>query len=255
MTRSSLPFPHTEPLGRCRRNSPTRWPVSLLLASLLAIQSVGCALIPGSSSLVESPGKNAADPRDQKLQAEACRRTALQLAAHEKDEHAIAQLERARELHPQIQGVSHSLAVLYDRQGKMDAAEREYRLALQESKNDADVLNDYGYFLYSRGDFKDAEDMLRAALKQKPDHTRAQVNLAMTLARLDRFDESFALFESAVGRAAAHHNIGMLMIRDGDESKGLVHLRKAAAADPSLPSQNILATLQPPRKDRLMSGK
>jgi len=70
---------------------------------------------------------------DQHTKAEACRLTGLELASHEKDEHAISQLEQAKKLEPELKGVAYPLAVLYDRQGRLDAAQREYERALLES--------------------------------------------------------------------------------------------------------------------------
>ncbi len=212
----------------------------------LALHSSGCAMFSGATAAFTSDAKDAAAPQSisMKMQAEACRRTAIQLAAHEKDDHAIAQLERARELDPQIKDATHQLAVLYDRQGRMDSAEREYLQAAKESKNDADVLNDYGYFLYCRGDLSRAEEMLQSALRQKNDHPKAQVNLALVMAAQGHMDQSFAMFEKAVGPAAAHHNVGMLLIRSGQREEGLVHLEQAAHDDPSLQTEEILSQLE-----------
>jgi len=167
----------------------------------------------------------------------------MQLAAHEKDEHAIAQLERARELDPGIKGVAHLLAVLYDRQGRIDAAEREYLLALKETKNSPDVLNDYGYFLYCRDELTRAEKALRDCLKQDRTHKTAILNLGMVLAKQGKNEASFAAFEKVVGPAAAHHNLGMLQLRAGSREEGLRHLEQAADRDPSLPSATIIASL------------
>ena len=94
---------------------------------------------------------------DQHTKAEACRLTGLELASHEKDDHAIAQLEQARKLEPELKGVAYPLAVLYDRQGRLDAAQREYERALLESPKDADLRNDYGYFLYSRKNYAESK--------------------------------------------------------------------------------------------------
>jgi len=167
----------------------------------------------------------------------------MQFAAHEKDEHAIAQLERARELDPGIKGVAHLLAVLYDRQGRIDAAEREYLQALKETKNSPDVLNDYGYYLYCREELTRAEEVLRDCLQQDRTHKTAMLNLGMVLAKQGKNEESFAAFEKVVGPAAAHHNLGMLELRAGSRQEGLRHLQQAANRDPSLPSATIIASL------------
>lgn len=180
---------------------------------------------------------------DQQTKAEACRLTALELAAAERDEHAIAQFEQARQLDPNLKGVAHPLAVLYDRQGRLDAAQREYDRALKEDSRNADVLNDFGYFLYSRGDFAGARQRLEQAIARNAQHPKARINLAMIMAAEERYDEAFVHFEHALGPAAAHHNIGLLKLRSGMQDEGLAHLREASTGDPSLGSANVLATV------------
>jgi len=181
---------------------------------------------------------------DLHTKAEACRLTAIELAAHEKDEHAIAQFEQAREFDPNIE-VAHSLAVLYDRQGRLDAAAREYERAIQESPRNADVHNDFGYFLYSRGDYPAARSTLNQALKIDSQHSKARINLAMVLAAEGSFEAAYNQFEQVLGPSAAHRNIGLLQLRSGNQKDAIAHLQKSAAIDPSLRSDEILANLMP----------
>jgi Tfp pilus assembly protein PilF len=224
--------------------------IQLIITAMLTSAS-GCALFPAAASTIpgHSLSAKAAGEIDAKTQAEACRRTGMQLAAHERDEHAIAQLERARELDPNIKAISHPLAVLYDRQGRIDAAEREYLAALKETKNSPDVLNDYGYYLYCRDELARAEEALRDCLRQNEKHQMARLNLGMVLAKQGLNDGSFAEFEKAVGPSAAHHNVGLLLIRNGQREQGLEHLQLAAKTDPSLHSESILAQLQSPHEN------
>ncbi|MFM8477483.1 MAG: tetratricopeptide repeat protein [Planctomycetaceae bacterium] len=208
------------------------------LAVLSTGMMVGCASL-NSLGLLATPRVDVAGS-EERMQAEACRATGEELARVERDEQAIAQFLRARELNPKIGGTAHSLAVLYDRQRLLDAAEREYRVALKESPRDADVLNDYGYFLYSRGDFTGSESHLRAALKEHPEHAQARLNLAMTLAGQGRHDESFVEFERALGKASAHYNTAVLLLRSGESERGMEQLRMALREDPGLEAARFL---------------
>lgn len=180
---------------------------------------------------------------DQQTKAEACRLTALELAAAEKDEHAIAQFEQARKLAPQMRGIAHPLAVLYDRQGRLDSAQREYERAFKEEPRNADVLNDYGYFLYTRGEYSAARQRLEQAIARNAQHPKARINLAMVLSAEGQFQEAFDQFERALGPAAAHHNIGLLQWRAGNHREAIARFQQSAAADPSLNSAALLATL------------
>jgi Flp pilus assembly protein TadD len=134
--------------------------------------------------------------------------------------------------------------VLYDRAGKMDAADREYRAAMTEMGEQPDLLSDYGYFLYCRGKVDEAETLLRTAIKKQPKHNQATVNLALVVGARGNYDEAQSLFTEAIGPAAALHNIGMLKLRSGDQAGAIENLRSASIQDPSLAeSRQVLAKL------------
>ena len=216
---------------------------SLLLISFLLIQT-GCATFTDSlHNTNKQTNRLQLRSIDQQTKAEACRLTAVELASHAKDEHAIAQFEQARKLDPDMEGIAYPLAVLYDRQGRIDAAQREYEQALLELPKNADLRNDFGYFFYSRQMYADAQKQLEQALKLNKNHPKARLNLAMTLASEQQFEQALKQFELALGPAAAHHNIGLILFKAGRKDEALNHLQKAAQIDPSLDSQTLLSTL------------
>lgn len=201
----------------------------------------GCSVIPTTALSRWAHEQRAVEvSREELLQAEACRAAAEELAMAERDEQAIAQFLRARTLNPAIRRTAHPLAVLYDRQRLLDQAEREYLAALKELPREADVANDYGFFLYSRGEHARAEESLRRALRLQPKHAQARLNLAMVLAAQERFDECYAEFSRAVGPASAHYNTAVLLLRADRHADGLQHLRKALAVDPGLQAARML---------------
>jgi len=215
----------------------------LLLFACLLVQP-GCASFKNALPAVsKSKDHLPLKSVDQHTKAEACRLTGLELAAHEKDEHAISQFEQARKLEPEMKGIAYPLAVLYDRQGRLDAAQREYERALIESPKDADLRNDFGYFLYSRKNYTESKKQLEQALKLNQNHPKARINLAMTLASQGQLEEAHAQFEEALGPAAAHHNIGLILFKSGRKDEALAHLQQAAQIDPSLNSQSLLTAL------------
>lgn len=167
-------------------------------------------------------------------QATVCLKTGLNLAAHEKDQHAIVQLKKARQLDPDLKGIAHPLAVLYDRQGNFGLAEFEYQRAMSEGRPYADLLNDFGYFRYSQGRSEEARRLLNQARRLDPQHSQATINLAMVSAAEGKYQDAFELFRRTVGTAAAHQNVGMLMLRAGREDEALAHLDRATDLDPSL---------------------
>lgn len=232
----------TNQMNRFKQAS-SRW----MTAGLFVLLMSGCTGAPKVVKKSEPPAALRLKAIDNHTQAEACRLTAIELAAHEKDEHAIAQFEQARKLDPDMEGIAHPLAVLYDRQGRLDAAQREYEHALKESSRDADIHNDYGYFLYSRGDQDAARTHLERALKLNNEHPKVRINLAMVEATQGKYDAAFQLFEEALGPAAAHHNIGLLKMRAGRQAEGLASLKQASVIDPSLDSEAILEAYYSPK--------
>lgn len=208
--------------------------VSALLITLSGCTTFSSATIFGTARDTASRSELENAALSNSDQANVCLQTGLNLAAHEKDDHAIAQLVKARELNPKLKGVAHPLAVLYDRQGRFGQAEQEYQRAFQEGKPTADLLNDFGYFRYSQGRFAEARTLLTQARKLSPQHPQAATNLAMVLAAEGEFVQAFELFSTVAGPAAAHQNVGLLMLQAGREDEGLAHLEAASRQDPSL---------------------
>ncbi|MEZ6129777.1 MAG: tetratricopeptide repeat protein [Planctomycetaceae bacterium] len=210
-----------------------------MLGCCLLLWICGCAM-PSSMLFSRVNRQNSPHARTEKNslpreeRANICLQTGLNLAANQKDDHAIAQMAKARELNPQLKGVAHPLAVLYDRQGRFGLAEKAYQSALQEEESNADLLNDFGYFRYSQGRFAEARTLLSEARKLNPEHSQATTNLAMVLAAEGDFETAYDLFSQAVGPAAAHQNIGLLMLRSGREDEAIAHLETACHEDPSL---------------------
>jgi Tfp pilus assembly protein PilF len=147
---------------------------------------------------------------------------------------AIRQLENARRHDPAVRGVSRHLAVLYDLQGEPIRAENEYRQALEEQKNNAELLNDFGYFHYRYNHLQMAESWLRIALTVDPKCKRAWVNLGQVLACQGRGEESFRAFAHVLRPAEACSNLGVLLAKQGNTAEARRVLEQALALEPGL---------------------
>jgi len=216
----------------------------LILLALALVAVVGCArtsiltrdLIGLSgdqtaSSDEESSGK---DELPTKQAAEACLTTARELEENGHHREAILLYERALTHRPNLPGVAHHLAVLYDLQGQPDRAAVEYRKALAQSPEDADLLNDAGYFHLRRNELGEAETHLRRAVEADPQHEQAWTNLGMVLGRQGRHTESVAAFAHATTEAAANSNVGVILAQQGDYDEARSFLHKSLALDPNL---------------------
>jgi tetratricopeptide (TPR) repeat protein len=160
--------------------------------------------------------------------AAACVVTAETLEKGGRDQDAIALCERARQLDPQREAeMTRRLAVLYGRVGQFDRAKSEFNRALARSPGDADLLNDLGYFYYSRGLWTEAETTLRNAVAAAPKHERAWVNLGMTLAQQGRYPESIEAFQKVISPGKAYCNLGFILAVQGKRDQALSAYQKA----------------------------
>ncbi len=178
------------------------------------------------------PGTREGLPPEQA--AAACIATARQLEGRGHRREAILLYERARRLDPAQKHVCRSLAVLYDLEGAHAEAWREYQRALEYWPKDPDLWNDVGYYHDLRQNLAAAEECYRKALKLDPAHARARVNLGALAARQGRWAEAYDLFAAALGPAAAHANVGLIMAQSGHKAQASFALRQALSIDPTL---------------------
>jgi len=196
-----------------------------------------------------SPANSSTAPTSSKLAqmkpaeaANACLVTAQELAQGGHRREAILLYEKARQLDPKQKQVCRHLAALYDLEKNDAQALVEYQKALELAPKDPDLLNDFGYFHYERGDWANAERYLRDALLQDNRHQRAWTNLGLTFGAQGRYQEGFEAFSKAVDPAAAHSNIGMIMARHGRHADADRAFQQALSLDPHLPQAKALQT-------------
>ncbi len=211
-------------------------PICLALAC-----TSGCAGLLGSKSTesVDLPASQS---------AQACLATARELAHQGRDAEAIEMYQRARRFDPKTKGVARRLAVLYDKQANVEAAQHEFQLAFEESPRDAELWNDFGYYQYQHQRFQEAEQAFRKALELKPELSRAKINLGLALGEQRRYDESFETFRCVISESAARHNVGIMQLRHGEINAAELSLQNALAIEPKLAQpQNVLNWLNDQR--------
>lgn len=126
------------------------------------------------------------------------------------------------------------MAILQDRQGKVEESATLYQQALKLDAKNPDLLCDYGYSLYLQRRWAESEERLRQAIALKPKHLRAHNNLGMVLAQTERADEALAEFRKAgCDTADAHSNLAFVMTlnRRWDEARQQYELALDANPD------------------------
>ena len=215
---------------------------SIWAALVCVVFCVGCTesglsgyKIPGLSK----QGSPESEPTDRdelppKENAKACMIAAEKLQNSGHGDQAILLYEKARRNDPDLKTVAHPLAVLYDELGDSTKSLVEFRLAIEAEPKSADVYSDLGYYYMKRSNLHDAETQLRKAIEINPKHQKAWNNLGMVLAGQNRYGESFEAFSQAVGPAAAHSNLGVLMAKQGRVEDARKEFHAALALDASL---------------------
>ena len=151
-----------------------------------------------------------------------------------KTDDAIRYYEQALRLDAELTHLSRRLAVLYDQTGDSARALQAYERAVTIQPRNPELLNDFGVYYLHRDQWAAAETLFRRSLAVAPKHQRATTNLATCVAMQNRTGESFELFASVVGPAAAYSNLGVLLIRQGRTDEAREHFHQALARDKTI---------------------
>jgi Tfp pilus assembly protein PilF len=147
------------------------------------------------------------------------------------------QLDRAREGYRKIlesdaknATAAWRLAVVHDRLGEVDKSEAFYRQALEIEPKNVELLADYGYSLYLKRRWAEAERILGEARKLEPKNTRVQNNLGLLLAQTDRSEDALAAFRrGGCQEAEAQSNLGLVLAMNGRDEPASKAFEKSLA--------------------------
>jgi len=96
--------------------------------------------------------------------AEANTRLAIEYMREGMYEAAMEKFKKALKQNPRLQMAHSSVAILYERLGETDLADKHYRRAYNLDRDDALTLNNYGRFLCREGRLKEADKMFMSAI-------------------------------------------------------------------------------------------
>ena len=149
----------------------------------------------------------------------------------------------------------HRLAIVCSHLGDTVAATRYFTQAKQLDPNNSEVLNDFGYALYQRGQYEAAEKALAAALQNDAKNPRIMNNLALVVGHQGRFKESYTMFRNIMSEAEAHANVAYIHTQRGEGELALKEYDLALSADPDLKSAGQGAAELALLKDRMLARK
>lgn len=136
--------------------------------------------------------------------------------------------------------VHQNLAAQSLAQGDPRAALAEIEKSVEKDPENAEARNLYGLLLHLYFQRLDAaEKQYRKAIELKPDYSEAKVNLGAVLTAQGRCKEAIPLLDQARGDLLyrepylAENNLGWCLYQLGDVDGALLHLRAAIANNPS----------------------
>lgn len=148
---------------------------------------------------------------------------------------AVETYQEALKRDPQRVDAYLRLAILHDQQGKFKESAGYYNEALKADAGSAEIYSNAGYSCYLQHRYEDAERFLRRALELKPDDPLAHNNLALVLARTERFDEAFAEFrKGGCDDSQAHSNLGFVLAMNQCWVEAKNQYARALAINPSM---------------------
>jgi len=129
-------------------------------------------------------------------------------------------------------------AVDAHRRGELDAAERDYRAALDAAPEHPYALHYLGVVDYQRGRPADALPRLTAAVARMPAEPEFHNNLGLVLAALDRHDEAIAAHRRALAlkpdHAGAWTNLGLALTAANELDDAIGAFDRALELAPTL---------------------
>ena len=160
----------------------------------------------------------------------------LQSGRHDK---AAKLASKLRIENPDVAIIADILANAQAGIGELEAAEVNFRAALQLDPEYAETRVNFGRFLTERGRFDEAIEQLRAALKLAPKMVRAMVAIGVALKHKKDNMKAVAAFRQALkndpNNVEAHSELGHLLVNESEPDQALAHLEEAArlGADPT----------------------
>jgi type IV pilus assembly protein PilF len=215
------------------------WLAGIGLCSTLLF---GCV---SESTIVDSkvPGER---PTDNKQIARTRLSLGLNYLQRGETSQARFNLEKARELAPDMPEVDNALAYYYQQVGEFEQAEDAYRDALRKDHNNADTYNNFGAFLCQINKFDEAEELLLAAVK-RPGYIRvaeSYENLAFCALGRKDFEQYQQYLEQALRHNGVKHsivyNLSMLNYAKGDMEKARIWQKRLQELGQVSPQATLL---------------
>ncbi len=242
---------------------------SIALAALLgACSAVGCNSLRTAASpqkAPETPVAKVSEKKSEEFQKAASKleNPSAVFLAYARMQERQGMVAQARQSYgfvlreqPDSRDAMLGLARLDQLADRHQEAEQRFQQVAQLHRDDATAQEALGQFYASRQRWNEAIPVLRRAANLAPDATSIRYNLGVSLAHAGDVEAARSHFVSTVGRAAAHYNLGHILMEEGRFEASERELIAAIQANPELEeAQTLLGELRAQRGDtQIASG-
>jgi tetratricopeptide (TPR) repeat protein len=144
---------------------------------------------------------------------------------------SVSLFEHTLAIIPKNPKIRYDLANEYRARGDMDAAIRNYRIALETDPNALRTLANLGGALISKGEYDAAIDTCKSTLLLNPGYTHAYNNLGIALQMKGEHDSAIASFRRAIelvpANSDAHSNLAKALSSRGKFEEAIAHFLEA----------------------------
>jgi len=148
----------------------------------------------------------------------------------------LSLFEREVELLPNDASAHGMLGKIHLREGRLDEAVAEFRIALELEPKYGEGHSNYGMALELQGERHAALAEYAEAVRCQPDLIEARVNLGRLLDAAGKREAAIEHLEAAVRldpeRAEAHHNLAVALLGAGRIEEAIAHLERAIDLQP-----------------------
>ncbi len=122
-----------------------------------------------------------------------------------------------------------AMARLHEKSGRLEAAEEQYRHALDMDSKNLDALLGMGRLLDREGKFRESQEQYQKAVKYHPEKAVVWNHLALSLARQGKRTEAVGVFQKAIALEPKNElyrtNLAVLFVELGRLDEALAQLR------------------------------
>jgi type IV pilus assembly protein PilF len=216
------------PFGRPAFRARAGVLVAMLVAALGALS--GCASTPGQGPLEDL--KTSSDQTDADKRARVRMELAAGYFSRGQATTALDEVKLALAARPDLPEAFNLRGLIYASMGEPRLAEESFRRALQLAPRDADVMNNYAWFLCQAGRLAESDVLFRQALAQPQyrDTVRTLMAQGICLARAQRWPEAEAALSRAYeldpGNPVSGFHLSDFLFRKGEYERARFYIRR-----------------------------